>query len=290
VTAPGLLPHGIGSGPPDAGLPQADRAIMAVMPARPIALITGASAGLGRELARLFARDGHDLILVARGETALQELARELQASCGTTSTVLPADLQDPGACERLFAEAERRGLIVDALVNNAGFGSTGPFLEQPLAGEAGMVEVNVSALLRLCHLFGQGMARRGRGRILNIASTAGFQGGPYMATYYATKAFVISFSEALAHELRPRGVTVTAHCPGATATEFTARAGNGETRLFQRGGVASAPEVAAHAYRAMQRGQVLAIHGALNKAGAFLTRLSPRGVTARIAAKLNQK
>jgi short-subunit dehydrogenase len=257
---------------------------------RPIALITGASAGLGREFARLCAKDGMDLILVARSEAPLKELGKELEAAHGTRSTVLPADLADPKSSDHIFDETKRLGLVVEVLINNAGFGSAGPFLDLPLAGEIGMVEVNINAVLRLSHRFGQGMAERGRGRILNIASTAGFQAGPFMATYYASKAFVITFSEALAHELRPRGVTVTCHCPGATATSFAERAGNQSSKLFQRSGVAAAPEVAAHAYAAMKKGQVLSIHGTTNKIGAFLTRFSPRSINASIAASLNQK
>lgn len=260
------------------------------MSQRQTALITGASAGLGREFARLFARDGYDLVLVARSEGPLNDLAKELHSGHGTTATVLPADLQNPAACEGLYAEVERRGLQIDYLVNNAGFGSTGPFLEQPLKQEVGMVEVNINTVVRLCHLFGQGMAQRGRGHILNIASSAGFQAGPFMATYYASKAFVITFSEALAHELRPRGVAVTVHCPGATQTQFAARAGNSNSRLFQRPGVARAEEVADHAYQAMMRGKVLSVHGVMNKLGAFLTRLSPRSLNTRIAASLNQQ
>ena len=151
------------------------------------------------------------------------------------------------------------------------------------------MVELNVTALMRLCHLFGRDMRQRGRGRILNIASSAGFQAGPYMATYYASKAFVVMFSEALAVELKKDGVTVTCHCPGATATEFAQRAGNAETKLFKRPGVAQAAEVAAHAYQAMQHGKVLAVHGLMNKVGVFFTRLVPRQVASGIAAQLNQ-
>jgi short-subunit dehydrogenase len=151
------------------------------------------------------------------------------------------------------------------------------------------MIEVNIQALVKLSHLFGQGMRERKSGALLNIASTAGFQPGPYMATYYATKAFVISFSEALAHELRDSGVTVTVHCPGATATGFAGTAGNEKSKLFQKQKPASADEVAAHAWRAMKAGQPVAVHGAMNKIGAFGVRFSPRGMVRAIAASLNR-
>jgi hypothetical protein len=150
------------------------------------------------------------------------------------------------------------------------------------------MVEVNCNALLKLTHLFARPMQARGHGRILNIASTAGFQPGPFMATYYATKAFVVSFSEALAHELKPRGVSVTCFCPGATATEFAARSGNGRSRLFQRPGIAKADEVARAAYDAMMEGEVLSVHGAVNWLAAQSVRFSPRSVVRAIAAALN--
>ncbi|WP_163990156.1 SDR family NAD(P)-dependent oxidoreductase [Pyxidicoccus caerfyrddinensis] len=257
---------------------------------RKVALITGASAGLGEQFAQCFARDGHDVILVARGAARLEALAAKLEKEHGGKAHVLPADLGQPDAPEKLFEAVRAKGLTVDFLVNNAGFGSAGPFLEQDLAREAEMVQVNCTALLKLTHLFARPMRERGAGRILNIASTAGFQPGPYMATYYATKAFVMSLSEALAFELKGTGVTVTCHCPGATQTEFAQRAGNDKSRLFQRSGVAKAPDVAAHAYAAMMRGRVLSVHGALNSLGAFMVRFSPRFAVRSVAANLNQQ
>ncbi|RKH14132.1 SDR family oxidoreductase [Corallococcus sp. CA047B] len=257
---------------------------------RKIALITGASAGLGEQFAERFARDGHDVILVARGVAKLEALASRLELAHRVKAHVMPADLGQPGAPEQLFAQVQALGLAVEFLVNNAGFGSSGPFLEQALAREAEMVEVNCSALLKLTHLFARPMKERGHGRILNIASTAGFQPGPYMATYYATKAFVMSFSEALAFELQGTGVTVTCHCPGATATEFASRAGNTESRLFKRPGVATSQDVVAHAYAAMMKGRVLSVHGLLNWMAAFSLRFSPRAAVRFVTAKLNQQ
>lgn len=254
-----------------------------------LGLVTGASSGLGEWLARLLAQDGHDVVLVARSQDKLEALARSLTASGQVQAHVLPADLNDPRAPQALAQSLEARGLQVDFLFNNAGFGSNGPFLDLPLEQESQMVEVNLQAVLKLTHLLGQGMRRRGFGRILNVASTAGFQPGPFMATYYASKAFVLSWSQALAYELRGTGVTVTCHCPGPTATGFAQRAGNHKSKLFQRsGGVATAEETARHAYRATLAGKELAVHGTLNWLGTRAAQMSPR--TGRsIAANLNR-
>jgi uncharacterized protein len=159
------------------------------------ALVTGASLGLGNELARLFAKDGVDLVLVARNEAKLEALARELADAHGVAAHVVASDLCRPGAATEVFEETERRGLTVDFVVNNAGFGSNGHFLDLDRAREVEMVQLNVTALVELTHLYARPMRDRGFGRVMNIASTAGFQPGPFMATYYATKAFVVSFS-----------------------------------------------------------------------------------------------
>jgi short-subunit dehydrogenase len=254
-----------------------------------LALVTGASAGLGEQFAHLFAEDGHDVVLVARRADRLEALAEQLRKGHDVKAHVIAADLTDPAAPQRLFDEVGQRGLQVEFLVNNAGFGSNGAFLDLDVAREAEMIEVNCTALLQLTHLFARPMRERKSGRILNVASTAAFQPGPYMATYYATKAFVVSFSEALAHELRGSGVTVTCHCPGATHTEFGAKAGNDKSLLFKRSGVAEAPEVARHAYRAMMRGETLAVHGVLNRIAMESVRFSPRFLVRTVAAALNR-
>lgn len=256
---------------------------------RKLALITGASAGLGTHFARLFAADGHDVALVARRADRLEALAAEIQKAHSVTAHVMAADLADPDTPQRLYDEVLKQGRQVEFLVNNAGFGSNGPFLDLDLAREAEMLEVNCAALVKLTHLFGRPMRERRSGRILNVASTAGFQPGPHMATYYATKAFVISFSEAVAHELRGSGVTVTSHCPGSTRTEFAATAGVDASLLFRRPQVAKADDVARHAYRAMMKGKVLAIHGLLNLIGMESERLAPRAAVRRITAALNR-
>jgi hypothetical protein len=254
------------------------------------ALVTGASSGLGREIASLFAKDKHDVVLVARSESKLKTLADDLSKADGVTAHVVAADLSDPKAPWHVLDEVRRRRIDVDFLVNNAGFGTNGSFLDLDLAREIDMVEVNVTALVKLTHLFVGPMRERGFGRLMNIASTAGFQPGPYMATYYATKAFVVSFTEALAFELQGTGVTATCHCPGATATEFASTAGNDKTPLFQRSGVADAKEVALHAYRAMMKGEVLSVHGVLNWIGTEALRFAPRSVARSIAASLNRR
>lgn len=252
------------------------------------ALITGASAGLGRDFARLFAADGHDVILVARRRQRLDELAAELETAHGTGVTVIDADLAQPGAARRIHEEVERRGLQVDFLVNNAGFGGTGAFVATEPGRDARMIEVNVTALVELTHLFLPPMVARGRGRVLNIGSTAGFQPGPFMATYYASKAFVNSFTEALAYELRGSGVTATLSCPGATDTEFAGHAGNDKSLLF-RLGAANSATVARGAYRAMMAGRSRVVHGLTNKLGVQSVRVGPRAAVTAIAARLNR-
>lgn len=258
--------------------------------ANPTALITGASTGIGELLARKLARDGHDVVLVARSAAKLEVLSQQLEAQHGVSAHVVVADLSEPSAAERVYAEVSAKNLSIHILVNNAGFGSTGPFLDLDLVNELRMVQLNISSLVSLAHLFGQGMRARGAGRILNIASTAAFQPGPYMATYYATKAFVFSFSLALAHELRGSGVTVTCHCPGPTDTEFAERAGIRKNRLFETAKVATPEAVADHAYRALMAGRVLAVHGALNRLGAVGARLLPHALLGPVVASLNRR
>jgi short-subunit dehydrogenase len=251
------------------------------------ALITGASAGLGAEFAWLFAADGHDVVLVARRKDKLEALAAEIKKKHGVSAHVIADDLGDHAAPERLAAELTKRGIDVEFLVNNAGFGTSGVFAELDPRRELEMVEVNVTTLVHLTRLLLPAMIARKSGRILNIGSTAGFQPGPFMAVYYASKAFVNSFTEALSRELQGTGVTATVSCPGATATEFSQVAGTDKSRLFQ-GGAMGAREVAAHAYRAMQRGDVIAIPGMKNKMGLQVLRLSPRSMVRNIAARLN--
>lgn len=252
------------------------------------ALVTGASAGIGLELSRLFAKNGHDLVLVARSRDRLEALATELKEKHGRTAYVVVADLAKPGVANEIFAAVQSLEIHVDFLVNNAGFGSHGPFLEQDAQREVDMVQVNVASLVHLTRLFLPAMVQRRAGRVLNIASTAAFQAGPLMATYYATKAFVLSFTEAIAHEVEETGVTVTCHCPGPTETEFGGLAGNDKSFIFQKGQVVSAGVVARHAYDAMMNGERLTVHGFFNWLAAFSVRFAPRSVAASIAARMN--
>jgi short-subunit dehydrogenase len=253
------------------------------------ALITGASAGLGKELARRFAADGHDVVLVARRRDRLEELAAELGSQFPRLRAyVLACDLSQPGAVAQLLQRVRELGLEIEFLVNNAGAGVAGRFAEQELGRQSELIELNIAAFVQLTHgLLPQMLARR-RGRILNIGSTAGFQPGPYMASYYASKAFVNSFSEALCFELRDTGVSVTLSCPGPTRTEFAALAGIEGSRLFQLS-AASAHRVAEQAYQAMQHGRAVVVHGFLNWLGVQLLRISPRAAVRWVTAALNQ-
>jgi short-subunit dehydrogenase len=251
------------------------------------ALITGASAGLGSEFARLFAADGHDVVLVARRRDKLDALSGEIAKKHGVRAIALAADLTDPAAPERIVGELGRLALEVEFLVNNAGFGTSGTFVELDAKRELDMVQVNVTAVVHLTRLLLPAMVTRGSGRVLNLGSTAGFQPGPFMAVYYASKAFVNSFTEALAFELQGTGVTATVSCPGATATEFAQVAGTEKSLLFQLGAM-GAGDVAAHAYRAMMHGDVMAIPGMKNKIGLQSLRFAPRSALRRFVARLN--
>jgi short-subunit dehydrogenase len=256
------------------------------MAERPLALVTGASSGIGRELAVLLARDGHDLALVARREAELNDLATMLKEKYGAESRVLPADLAEPGAATDLVERLG--GATVDVLVNNAGFGGHGRFVELSRESDLGQIAVNVAALTDLTKLVVPGMVARGRGRVLNVGSTAAFQPGPFMAVYYATKAYVLSFSEALAEELRGTGVTVTCLCPGVTVTEFQKTAGVEDIPLTKGPLAMSAADVAAAGYRGMKRGKRLVIPGVHNKIGAQSVRFTPRGVILKVVKRLH--
>lgn len=253
------------------------------MDTRRTALVTGASSGIGAELARLLAQGRHDLVLVARQTRRLEELAQDLRQRFGIRATVMSKDLSAPAAAEEVYAQVQREGIQVDVLVNNAGFAVYGLFAGNSLESELQMIQVNLVALTSLTKLFLRGMVERGHGKILNVGSTGSFEPVPLASVYGATKAYILSFSEAIAEELRGTGVTVTALCPGATATEFAARADLAGARLF-RSGVMSAREVALVGYRALMRGQTTVVAGLANKALIFSLRLAPRAAVARIA------
>jgi short-subunit dehydrogenase len=262
---------------------------MTSSPQRPLALVTGASAGIGTELARLLAVD-HNLILTARRGEQLQTLAAELQQTSGAVCHVFPGDLSDPAGPRTLFDAVAAAGLTVDVLVNNAGFGDVGPFASADLAKMLRMIQVNVTALTELTSLFLPGLLARKRGRILNVGSIAGFQPGPLMATYYATKAYVNSFSEALHSELRGTGVTVTVLCPGPVATEFAVVSGMQTTRAFSAGQPMGARPVAAAGLRAMRAGRRMVVPGWRNRLMLFLERFAPRGLVIRAVKWMMQR
>jgi uncharacterized protein len=254
-----------------------------------IALVTGASSGIGKELARCFAAGGHDVVLVARRLPLLEALASELGARYGQKTWAVACDLSSADGVRSLLAELAARGLEIDFLVNNAGFGSTGRFVDSPLEREVAMAELNVAAVVHLTGALLPGMLARRSGRILNVGSTAGFQPGPYMATYYASKAFVNHFSEALFEELRGTGVTVTVSCPGPTQTEFAHLSGAGKANLFRLLPVANAERVAREAYAALFAGRAIVVHGFFNVIGAVLVRFGWRGLVRRIIGFVNR-
>jgi len=251
---------------------------------RPVALVTGASSGLGLELATIAARDGHDLVLVARRRDRLESIGKGLREEFGAAVTIIVRDLAESEAARVVAQEVEARGLAVELLVNNAGLGVHGPFAETPLDRELAMIRVNLVALTELTKRVLPGMIARGRGRILNVASTAAFQPGPLMAVYYATKAYVLSFSEAIASEVAGSGVTVTALCPGPTRTEFGKAAGMLETRLFRSPLVRDARSVAEAGYLGMKRGRRVVIPGIGNWILAEAVRFTPRRLVTAVS------
>ena len=223
------------------------------------ASITGASSGIGKELARIHAASGGDLVIVARREQALQELKSELETQQGVRVFTVVADLTREQAPQQIYDQVQQWKLEVDILINNAGFGGHGLFHQRDWKQDQAMIQLNVLALSELTHLFVKDMVRRKRGRILNVASIAGFLPGPLQATYYATKAFVLSFSQAIAEELTEQNITVTALCPGPVATEFAAEAGMEGVRAMQK--TATAAQVAEIGYRAMMKGKLVVIN-----------------------------
>jgi uncharacterized protein len=257
--------------------------------AKMTALVTGASGGIGEELARLFAADGHDLVLVARSRDKLARLAAELEERHNVAARVLAADLARAEAPREIFEELNGAGVPVDALVNNAGFGSYGLFAETDLRSELELLQVNVVALTHLSKLFLPGMLARRSGYLMNVASTAGFQPGPLMAVYYASKAYVVSLSEALANECEGTGVTVSALCPGPTETGFVAAAGMEQSKLFERGAM-TARAVAEAGYRGMLAGRTLVIPGLRNALVARAVGMLPRKMVTKVVRGIQER
>ena len=237
-------------------------------------------------MAKLFAQDGFNLVLVARNASRLGEVAAQLQKQFGVAAKPFPLDLTGSAAPQFLLDQLQREGLAIDVLVNNAGYGKLGAFADMAYEESAGQISLNITALTHLTKLFLAPMLERKSGRILNVASTAGFQPGPFMAVYYATKAYVISFSEALANELQGSGVTVTCLCPGLTDTEFQTRAGTEKTNLFKRTKPMDAATVARDGYNALMKGKPLVISGLRNRMLMESLRVSPRRLVTAVSRK----
>lgn len=252
------------------------------------ALITGASSGIGLELARIFAQKGHHTVLVARSGDKLRELQSELEP-LGVQVRVLTADLSRMEEVDNVYRQLKEEGIVIDFLVNNAGFGDYGMFYETDWSKEAMMIDLNVKSLTYMTKLFLQDMVQRRRGRILNVASTAAFQPVPTMAVYSATKAYVLSFSEAISSELEGTGVTVTALCPGATQSGFWKVANMEDARLIKGRKLPSSAEVARYGYEALMKGKVVAVHGWLNKLLSESIRLAPRALVRKAVRKMQE-
>jgi len=251
------------------------------------ALITGASGGIGYELTKLFAADSYNLVLVARSGTKLNEFVAQLQSHFNISVKPIALDLTAAPASQFLFDQLQREDIAVDVVVNNAGYGKFGDFAKVPLQESLGQIQLNITALTSLAKLFLGPMLDRRSGKILNVASTAGFQAGPGMAVYYATKAYVISFSEALANELAGSGVTMTCLCPGATDTGFQGRAGTQDTFLFRKMCPMDAASVARDGYRGLMAGKSLVISGFHNWLLVEATRFGPRKLVTAISRKV---
>jgi len=242
-------------------------------------LITGASGGIGYELAKLAAADGQNLILVARSADKLNQLAETLRKSTKSEVITMPVDLSDNTAVEKLISDITLKNLQVEILINNAGFGDFGDFAGADLAKNLEMIRLNINALTHLSHFALQGMIKAKSGKIMNVASTAAFMPGPGMAVYYASKAYVLSFSEALTRELKGTGITVTALCPGPTDTSFATVAGLGKSLMYKILPPATPAEVAKAGYKAMMKGKAILIPGVMNKLSAMTPRFSPRSM-----------
>jgi short-subunit dehydrogenase len=248
------------------------------------ALVTGASSGIGLELARECASNGHDLVVIARSQDRLHDFAETIMNDFDVKINVIVMDLSIDGSRKKLFEQIESQGIEIDYLINDAGFGDYGPFVDSDLNRQIEMINLNVIALTELTRLFLPSMVERGQGAILNVASTAAFQAGPMMSVYFATKAFVLHFSEAVANEVHERGVRVVALCPGTTESEFADTAQAERSLMFNMRKLPTSKQVARYGYVSMVKGKRVAVHGLLNKILTFSVRLVPRRVVTAIA------
>ena len=253
------------------------------------ALITGASGGLGLSFVNIFARDGYDVVLVARNGDRLEEIKKEIEEKYNVSATVVAVDLCSPDGAQKVYDATSSAGIRVDVLVNNAGFGDFGKFYMSDINKQIRMVDLNCTALMHLCHLYLADMVKLGRGNILNVDSIAAFQPGPLMSVYYATKAFVLSFSQALTRELKGTGVKVTCLCPGPIRTNFDNAADLGESGLFKNLKVWDPNVVAEFGYNNMKKGKSLCICGFVNKIIVFANRLAPRALVRSLVYNLQK-
>lgn len=256
------------------------------------ALITGASKGIGLEIAKLFAKDGYPLILVARSIDLLMQIKHTFEEEYHINVKVIEKDLSDLSAAKQIYEEVKKENLQVDYLVNNAGFGDYGYFLDANIDKHVKMAHLNITSLIELCYYFGNDMKKRKFGRILNLGSIASFFPGPLMATYYATKAFVLSFSEALKKELEDTGVSVSVLCPGATATNFfdNANATTEKTDLLKKMHPANPADVAKYGYQKMMKKKTIIIYGFKNKTAIFMNRLISHKVARNMVYRIQKK
>ncbi|RZS92558.1 SDR family NAD(P)-dependent oxidoreductase [Aquimarina brevivitae] len=254
------------------------------------ALITGASSGIGLELAIVFARHNINLVLVARSEEKLQKIKATLESEYPIAVFLIIKDLTKPDAAKEVFETTTSNEITVDYLVNNAGFGDFGKFSENDWEKEKAMIDLNIIALTQLTKLYLPSMLSHNNGKILNVASVAAFMPGPLMAIYYATKAFVLHFSEAIANELNDTNITVTALCPGATKSSFSEVANMKDSKLFKSSNLPSSKTVAEYGYKAMMKGKTVAVHGWKNKLLLFTTRFIPRTIVTKLTRLIQSK
>ncbi|MBI3233458.1 MAG: SDR family oxidoreductase [Bacteroidetes bacterium] len=254
------------------------------------ALITGASNGIGLELAKVHAQHGDNLVLVARNLSKLNELKTEIEKQYKVEVYVIGKDLAKHNSAQEVYDEIKTKNIEIDYLINNAGFGDFGMFTETDWNKEEQMIDLNIKTLTQFTKLFVKDMAKRKSGKIMNVASTAAFQSGPTMAVYYATKAYVLSFSEALSNEVSDKGVTVTILCPGATESGFQAAAEMQESKLVKGRKLPSSKEVAIYGYNAMMKGKVIAIHGLMNAIMANAVRFIPRAWVVKVTRMIQDK
>jgi uncharacterized protein len=254
------------------------------------ALITGASSGIGLELARVLARNSHHLVLTARRDKRLKELKQELEINFGIQVTIFSTDLAKPESPQKLYDFTKKENLSIDILINNAGIGDYGLFHKSDWEKTGTMIDLNIRSLTHLTHLYLPDMVRKERAWIMNVASTAAFQPGPLMSVYYASKHYVLAFSEGIANELNGTGVSVTTLCPGPTESEFQEHSNQTKSKLFDNMPVATSREVAEYGYTAMMNGKRVAIHGVLNNIAAKSAGLLPRRLVTAVTRKIQER